>query len=142
VLPGGNFEDEPNSPQQAWAPQETTLDDVDLVLRRVTEVATAVSKEVKKDDNKDNKKDGKKDAKKDDKKDKKEPPGPRQDLPIVGKQCLMLQIKPKHPEAVPQALERTFLALNSPAASRWHTASGPRPLGSRSSFTAACRRPG
>src|SRR5262249_48948557 len=34
--------------------------------------------------------------------------------PKEGKQCLMLQIKPKNPQAAPGALERTFLALNSP----------------------------
>ena len=35
--------------------------------------------------------------------------------PIVGGKCLMLEIKPKHKEAAPEALERTFLALTSPA---------------------------
>jgi hypothetical protein len=32
-----------------------------------------------------------------------------------GRQCLRLQIKPKNPQAPPAALERTFLAINSPA---------------------------
>jgi hypothetical protein len=120
VLPGGNFEDEPARPQEAWVPQQTTLDDVDLVVRRVSEVAIPkskdVKKDVKKDDKRDAKKDVKKDAKKDDKSDKKPAAADhRQDLAIAGKQCLKLQITAKHPEAAPQALERTFLAVNSPA---------------------------
>src|SRR5262249_25424878 len=32
-----------------------------------------------------------------------------------GRQCLMLQVVPKDPAAVPAALERTFLAVHSPA---------------------------
>ena len=37
------------------------------------------------------------------------------DGPHAGKQCLMLQIRPKNPQAAPAALERTFLAIHSPA---------------------------
>jgi hypothetical protein len=37
------------------------------------------------------------------------------DQPKEGKQCLMLEIKPKHPEEAPAALDRTILAINSPA---------------------------
>src|SRR5260370_14080507 len=111
VLHGGDFEDEEAGPQEAWVPQETTLDDGDLIARRVSAVGPAPDKDAKKAD----KQDGKKGGKVDDKKDKKPPPGPRPDLPAVGKQCLMLQIKPKYPEAAPQALERTFLAMTSPA---------------------------
>lgn len=36
--------------------------------------------------------------------------------PIQGKQCLMLEIEPKDPKNPPGALERTFLAIHSPAA--------------------------
>src|SRR5262249_43312050 len=59
----------------AWTAQEVTLDDVDLVARRVT------------------------------------------DEPHDGKQCLKLEIKPKKKEKdlAPGVLERTFLAINSPA---------------------------
>jgi hypothetical protein len=32
-----------------------------------------------------------------------------------GRQCLMLQVTPKDPAAVPAVLERTFLAVHSPA---------------------------
>jgi hypothetical protein len=35
--------------------------------------------------------------------------------PQEGKRCLKLEVKPKHPENPPGALERTFLAVNSPA---------------------------
>src|SRR6185369_1095869 len=35
--------------------------------------------------------------------------------PREGQRCLKLQIKPKHPEQPPVVLERTFLAINSPA---------------------------
>jgi hypothetical protein len=37
--------------------------------------------------------------------------------PREGRQCMMLQINPKHPELAPEALERTFLARLSPALS-------------------------
>jgi hypothetical protein len=110
VLPGGSFEEEPNPPpQDAWMPQKTTLDDVDLIVKRVTEIP------MEKDPKLDIKLPPKKESKKLPKKgDKKAPPPVPQHLPIVGKQCLLLEIKPKHKDAVPQALERTFLAINSP----------------------------
>jgi hypothetical protein len=76
VLPGGDFELNPDRSAETWLPQVASLpvDDVDLVARRVT------------------------------------------DEPKAGKQCLMLSINAKHPgrpDDVP--LERTFLAINSPA---------------------------
>jgi hypothetical protein len=37
------------------------------------------------------------------------------ELPKEGKQCLMLEVKPRTPALAPRALERTFLAINSPA---------------------------
>jgi hypothetical protein len=37
------------------------------------------------------------------------------DQPKEGRRCLMLKVTPQNPEAVPQALERTFLAINTPA---------------------------
>jgi hypothetical protein len=36
------------------------------------------------------------------------------DQPKEGKQCLMLEMKPKNPQLAPAALDRTFLAINSP----------------------------
>jgi hypothetical protein len=115
VLPGGNFEDEPGAPPtNRWAPQETTLDEVELISRRVKEIPPEAPKIDKKDNKAGVRNDDKKDVKKADKAAPTTSPGTRQDLPIVGQQCLMLQIRPKHKEAVPQALERTFLAINSP----------------------------
>jgi hypothetical protein len=35
-------------------------------------------------------------------------------IPKEGKQCLLLEIKPKQPELRPQVIERSYLALNSP----------------------------
>jgi hypothetical protein len=73
MLPYGDFEITPDRVAEAWLPQETTLDDVELVARRVT------------------------------------------DSPKQGQQCLMLQVKPKNTQVPPPAaLERTFLAINSP----------------------------
>jgi hypothetical protein len=37
------------------------------------------------------------------------------EAPKEGKQCLMLEIKPKNPDNAPAALERTYLGINSPA---------------------------
>lgn len=37
------------------------------------------------------------------------------DQPKEGRRCLMLKITPQNPEAAPHALERTFLAINTPA---------------------------
>jgi len=73
VLPGGDFEMEPSNASAAWLPQEVTLDQVDLLARRVASD------------------------------------------PHEGRQCLMLQIKPKNKEMPIRALERTFLAIHSPA---------------------------
>jgi hypothetical protein len=38
-----------------------------------------------------------------------------EEQPKEGRRCLMLKITPQNPEAAPQALERTFLAINTPA---------------------------
>jgi hypothetical protein len=107
VLTGGSFEEEPGSPApQPWVPQETTLDEVELVALRVKELPIENAPSAKKDGNP-----GGKDVSTTDG----AATGPRPELPVVGKQCLMLQIKPKNKDAVPHALERTFLAMNSPA---------------------------
>jgi hypothetical protein len=73
LLPNGDFELPPERTPEGWSLQETTLDAVTLVARRVT------------------------------------------DEPAEGKQCLMLKIDPKNPQLpLSAALERTFLAINSP----------------------------
>jgi hypothetical protein len=86
VLTGGDFEIIPERTQDAWKLEEPTLDDVDLVAQRVGDLKVPVSKGA----------------------------APTTvELPQQGKQCCMLQIKPKKAPA-PQALERTLLALTSP----------------------------
>jgi hypothetical protein len=73
VLPGGNFEQDPGQPTEAWTAQEIALDEVELQARRVTDDAHE------------------------------------------GKQCALLEIKPKNKDLAPGALERTYLGIHSPA---------------------------
>ncbi len=89
VLAGGDFEIIPEGVQEAWKVEEPTLDDVELLAQRVGEIQLPQSI-----------KGGK--------------PGAAE-FPHQGKQCAMLQIKPKNKAAVPTALERTLLAITSPA---------------------------
>src|SRR5262249_3657724 len=87
VLPGGDFEIIPERVQDSWRPEDPTLDDVELLAQRVTEVNVPLASK----------------------------PGSAPttgEAPQQGKQCLMLQVRPKNPsEPVPQALDRTLLAL-------------------------------
>jgi len=111
VLPGGNFEIVPQRKQEAWRIEEPTLDEVELAAVRVAEVKPPTLKK--------------------DKRDKKEVKGtltslstpesaedeakrPAPNRPPEGKQCAMLQIKPKNPKEAPHALERTLVAITSP----------------------------
>lgn len=88
VLPGGDFEIIPERSQDAWRPEEPTLDEVELTAVRVGEINRALTGTA--------------------------------NLPSItespqqGKQCLMLQVRPRNPQRPPAALERTLLALNSP----------------------------
>jgi len=106
-LPGGDFEIIPERIQDSWRPEEPTLDDVDMLAKRVSEIPASKS------------------AKPGSTKPGSAKPGSTKpdelpaalELPQQGKQCLMLQIKPKphQPQQLPpQALERTLLALTSP----------------------------
>ncbi len=91
VLVGGDFENVLQRSQDNWTIEEPTLDDVELLAQRVGEIQ--------------------------------QPLGLQRtgglpstvDLPYQGKQCLMLQVKPKARQAPPAALERTRLAYISPA---------------------------
>jgi hypothetical protein len=108
VLPSGDFEVIPERKHQAWKLEEPTLDEVELRADRVSEVVAPI--EVKKDE---------KDAKGKTVSTKGPPktgPTTKSDVPHEGKQCAVLQIKPKNPKAPPQALERTLLAITSPPA--------------------------
>jgi hypothetical protein len=111
LIPGGDFELVHGRAQETWSPQQSTLDDVDMRIERVSEIWMATT----------------------DPKTKK--PGPRGKLTAKeGKQFVILEIKPKDqgsagkgeaaavkadaPTAkgghLPKALERTFLALVTP----------------------------
>jgi hypothetical protein len=94
LIPGGDFEVVPGRAVEAWSPQETTLDAVDMRAERVTEVSMATTDE------------------------KTKKSGPRKALkPKQGTQFLLLEVKPKTPpkEAPPpKVLERTFLGVVSP----------------------------
>ncbi|MCI0639946.1 MAG: hypothetical protein L0Y72_20210 [Gemmataceae bacterium] len=87
VLPGGDFEAVAQKPQDIWRMEEPTLDEVDLLAQRVGEIKLPLSI--------------------------KGGTPTSVESPRQGKQCAMLQIKPKK-GAAPQALERTLLALTSP----------------------------
>jgi hypothetical protein len=90
VLPGGDFEIIAQRTQEAWQSEETTLDDVDLTATRVGEVIRPLTTQA--------------------------PNGVASQVeqPKQGKQCLMLQVRPRNRVQPPRALERTLLAINSP----------------------------
>jgi hypothetical protein len=126
VLPGGNFEFVAGQNQISWRLDEPTLDDVEMKADRVTEIQEPLLAPKKESSGKQIF-DGRKwvDANKEPEgKNKTEPkrgvtdpkkgPQTTPGLPHEGKQCAMLQIKAKNPMAVPQALERTLLAITSP----------------------------
>jgi len=91
VLPGGDFEIIPERVQDSWKPEEPSLDQVDMLAKRVAEIEVPPSP----------------------KKDKDDQPRATTELPREGKQCLMLQIRPKNVLTPPHALERTLLAMTS-----------------------------
>ncbi len=107
LLPGGGFEVvDPGREQVAWAPQWVTLDEVTYNVQHVGQIWWRPPEKDK------------------DGKPKPKPPPSSKAVPLParkveppkeGKQCLMLEIKPTLPIAPPEALERTFLAVNSPA---------------------------
>jgi hypothetical protein len=82
-LRGGDFELSAARVQDNWKLDRPTLDDVDMLAERVSEM-----------------------------------PGTKKgnglETPIEGKQCLMLQIKPRAGKTPPVALENTVLSLTSP----------------------------
>ncbi|MEI7687814.1 MAG: hypothetical protein WCL32_22640, partial [Planctomycetota bacterium] len=89
ALVGGDFEAVPGNPQDAWRIEEPTLDEVEMILIRTTEVQGPL--EVKAGG---------------------VPSAIEQ--PKEGKQCALLQIRPKNRQAAPLVLERSLLALTSP----------------------------
>lgn len=102
VLTGGDFENDAR--QSGWLPQEVTIDDVELWAWRVgtEQEALPPRKEKPKVDAGGNP----------------EPPAQPPSItvgPREGQRALKLEIRPKKPQQAPAALERTFLAINSPA---------------------------
>lgn len=89
VLPGGDFENVPTQPSEAWKIEEPTLDEVEMLVIRTTDVQGPVEM----------KSTGVPSA---------------FDKPRQGKQCALLQIRPKNRQAAPLVLERSLLALSSP----------------------------
>lgn len=103
-LRGGDFEIVPERRQETWRPDRQSLDDVELIAERVSEF-NAPRQEIKEQ---------KLDAKKGAKEPKQITPVSRTvQYPAEGKQCAMLQIKPREGRPVPPALERTMVALTS-----------------------------
>ncbi|MFO0970632.1 MAG: hypothetical protein U0793_34265 [Gemmataceae bacterium] len=88
MLPGGDFEIIPERTQEAWKVEEPTLDEVELLAQRVGEIPGSMTT--------------------------KSGTPSSVELPHQGKQCAMLQIRPKGKGPTPKALERTLLALTSP----------------------------
>lgn len=88
ILPGGDFEINAERKQESWRLEDVTLDEAEMIALRVGEIKTPMTT-----------KGGMASA---------------FESPRQGKQCAMLQIKPKGKGPAPQALERTLLALTSP----------------------------
>jgi hypothetical protein len=105
-LRGGDFELDPGRKQETWRLDRQSLDDVDLIAERVTDLIDRRGelKEIKPAG-----KDGKKEPEV-----KKTLTSMKPEYPIEGKQCAMLQIKPRAGKAAPAGLERTMIALQSP----------------------------
>lgn len=107
LLRGGDFEMAPDRKQDSWRPDRQSLDEVELIAERVSELNTKriEAKEAKP---------APKDAKKEVNEIKKEAPvSTTPALPIEGKQCAMLQIKPRDPKTAPVVLERAMVAIVS-----------------------------
>jgi len=114
VLPDGGFEADPRIEPSGWLPQQVTTDEVELQAARVTKLEVPKTPPATPTPSPG---------------DPTKPPVaanpaitpltmPPKAAPLTpqeGKRCLELQIKPKNPLQPPSALERTFLAVNSPA---------------------------
>jgi hypothetical protein len=112
VLPNGDFELDTTKPMTSWVRQDLTLDDVELTARRVQEVLVDVPRP-------------KPPAKPASSSVPGAPPEPQplappagpafiKEKPKEGRQCLLLEIKPKLPANPPAALQRTYLGINTP----------------------------
>jgi hypothetical protein len=94
VLVGGDFETAPVNAEDKWRIDEWALDEVEMLTIRVNELQAPLAI--------------------------KEGGVPSAiEPPKEGKQCVLLQVRPKKREIAPVALERTLLALTSPPAKLW-----------------------
>jgi hypothetical protein len=115
VLPDGGFEADPRKEPSGWRPQQVTTDEVELLSWRIgietdeTKPLLAPQSSTSNDPTKQPASGNQPTAPL-----LAEPPKPAQLAPQEGQRCLKLQIKPKNPLLPPGALERTFLAVNSP----------------------------
>ncbi|HZZ80725.1 MAG TPA: hypothetical protein VFE62_19640 [Gemmataceae bacterium] len=107
VLVGGDFELAPERVQESWKLVKDSLDNMDLTAERVSEMRIARIQTKPEPDPKL--------VKNILKPDPKTPPKTEKDAPIEGRQCLKLEVKPQIGKVAPPALERTVLALSSPA---------------------------
>ncbi|MSQ95145.1 MAG: hypothetical protein EXR98_11400 [Gemmataceae bacterium] len=98
-LRGGDFELAPERKLEGWKESRETLDDLELIADRVSEL-NAMRLDAKDPKN----------AKKTESKSI-SPKGPV--YPVEGRQCAMLQIKPHEGRLPPSALERTHVSLTS-----------------------------
>jgi hypothetical protein len=115
VLPDGGFEVPPSQAMASWVRQDTTLDEVDLTARRVTEVVVEMPRPRPPAKNPLAGNSGGNNT----------PTPPAAPPPVAqkillekpkeGNQCLLLEIKPKNPQVPLEALQRTFLAIHTPA---------------------------
>lgn len=101
-LRGGDFEMPPEKVQESWRKTQESLDDLELIAERVTEL------KVRRLEVKDTKKDAK-----DGKGETKITIPTKPEVPIEGKQCAMLQVKGREGKYTPPALERTHVSLTS-----------------------------
>jgi hypothetical protein len=104
VLPGGDFEVDPQHLQDSWRLEEPKLDPVEMIAQRVSEIRVPLTVKPGKDKGDKDKSDSPKPA----------TPPTTVELPKQGKQCLKLEIKPQAGTLAPPALERALLALTSP----------------------------
>jgi hypothetical protein len=123
VLPGGDFEVDPQHLQDSWRLEEPTLDEVEMLAQRVSEVRVPMTVKPNTDKPGNAKTPNAKPAGGDNqpsalaaqpKAESRLPNASTVEPPKQGKQCLMMEIKPKAGTIAPLALERTLLALTSP----------------------------
>ncbi|MCI0462387.1 MAG: hypothetical protein L0Z62_36000 [Gemmataceae bacterium] len=126
ALPGGDFEVVPGRPQESWVPQDLTLDDVELFAERVSDIYLTPLKKRQPAAPRDprgkpvqgqltSRSPAPASRGREPPESPAEPEAKRYGSAAQGTYCLKLCIRSKDREAPPLALDRTFLALNSPA---------------------------